>query len=233
MYARDVMTKTVVSVNVTIDVREVARLFLSNRISGAPVTDDDGRLVGMVTEGDIMRRADAGTARRRGSWWRELLANPSDRASAYVKEHALRVGDVMSEAVICADEDTPLDAIADLLEENRVKRVPVIHDDRVVGIVSRADLLRVVAAALKPAVPHLDDSQARDRIVAEFDKAGVDSAFVGIAVADGIAHLWGQAHTIAEKTAARVAAEEIVGPAYVDDKISVMPADLEAEMWVI
>ena len=124
MKAADIMTPRVISVTPDVSVAEIARLLLDNRISAVPVVDRDGRLVGVVSEGDLMRRAETGTERHR-SWWLRAFGDSSTLASDYVRSHALRASDVMTRDVVTVAPDMPLREIANLLEKHRIKRVPV------------------------------------------------------------------------------------------------------------
>ena len=151
MKARDVMVSPVITVKPSSSVKEVAKTFLERRISAAPVVDDQGKLVGIVSEGDLMHRAEAGTERHR-SWWLRALTAEETLAAEYVKAHARKVADVMTRDVITATADTPLHEIAALLEKNSIKRVPVVKNGQLVGIVSRANLVQAVASAVFPAI---------------------------------------------------------------------------------
>ncbi|MBX5457342.1 MAG: CBS domain-containing protein [Thermogemmatispora sp.] len=119
MIARDIMTRTVYTIRPEASAQEAARLLDQKRISGAPVVDEDGRLIGMVTEADIISK---------------------------VNREGLRVADIMSHELIVVSEETPLEEIAALLSERKIKRVPVVENGRLVGIVSRADIVHAVAA---------------------------------------------------------------------------------------
>jgi CBS domain-containing protein len=141
MKARDVMVSPVITVKPSFSVKEVAKTFLERRISAAPVVDDQGKLVGIVSEGDLMHRAEAGTERQR-SWWLRALTAEETLAAEYVKAHARKVADVMTRDVITATADTPLHEIAALLEKNSIKRVPIVKNGQLVGIVSRANLIQ-------------------------------------------------------------------------------------------
>jgi len=143
MKAADVMVSAVISIRPNARVEEVASI-LANRISAVPVIDEQDELVGIVSEGDLMRRAEAGTDRSR-SWWLEYLTGKQILAAEYVKSHSHKVIDVMTRSVISATPETPLGEIAMLLERNRIKRVPIVQNGKVVGIVSRANLLQALA----------------------------------------------------------------------------------------
>jgi CBS domain-containing protein len=144
MKAADVMVSAVISVRPNARVEEVAGILLASRISAVPVIDEQGELLGIVSEGDLMRRAEAGTDRSR-SWWLEYLTGKQVLAAEYVKSHSHKVTDVMTRSVITATPDTSLSEIATLLERNRIKRVPIVQNGKVVGIVSRANLLQALA----------------------------------------------------------------------------------------
>ena len=147
MQARDVMVSPVITIGKSAIVRDVAKLLLEKRISAVPVVDDAGKVVGIVTEGDLIHRAEAGTERH-DSWWLRFLTDNATFAADYVKSHAMKVEDVMTSDVITVSPETPLHEIAMLLEERRIKRVPIVNNDgNLVGIVSRANLIQVVASA--------------------------------------------------------------------------------------
>jgi CBS domain-containing protein len=145
MKARDVMVSPVITAKPSSSVKDVAKLFLDRRISAVPVVDDD-KLVGIVSEGDLLHRAEADTERRHYWWLRRLIADDT-LAAEYVKAHARKVADVMTRRVIIASPETPLYEIAALMEKNAIKRVPIVSDGQLVGIVSRANLIQAVASA--------------------------------------------------------------------------------------
>src|SRR5262245_45135205 len=148
MKAADVMVANVITVAPETSLREVADILLTNRISGVPVLGRNNELVGIISEGDLLRRAETGTERRR-SWWLELLIGSTPLAAEYVKTHARTVADVMTTTVVTATPDTPLRDIAALMEKNSIKRVPIVKNRKVVGIVSRANLVQALASRWK------------------------------------------------------------------------------------
>ncbi|HFD16842.1 MAG TPA: CBS domain-containing protein [Rhodospirillales bacterium] len=224
MLARDVMTRNVVTVAPDTPVSEIARLLLEKRISGVPVVEPDGRLVGIVSEGDLMRRVEEGGARR-GSWWLAMLGIPEERALEYVRTHGRHARDVMTRQVITVSPDTPIGKVARLLEEEHIKRVPVVEDGRLVGIISRADLLRAIASREEAPPATADDRELRERLLRELEAAGLDyHPYVNIVVSDGIVHLWGLVSSKAEAEALRVAAESVEGVRGVDSHLAVLPA---------
>nr|WP_243856319.1 CBS domain-containing protein [Paraburkholderia sp. BL6665CI2N2] len=144
MRASDVMTSNVVSVKPDMTVREAARVFVDNGISGAPVLDPDGRVAGMISEGDLLRRAELGTDTRKRTSWLDLWS-AGHEARDYIKTHALKVRDVMTSDVVTVQADTPLGEVAGILESRRIKRVPVMKEGRLAGIVCRANLVQALA----------------------------------------------------------------------------------------
>jgi CBS domain-containing protein len=223
MKARDLMTTDVVTAGPETSVRHIAQLMLRHRISAVPVVDDEGRIAGIVSEGDLMRRAELGSARGR-SWWLELLAGPEEVARDYVKAHGQRARNVMTREVVSADEDTPASSIAAILEEKRIKRLPILREGRLVGIVSRADLLHCIATANIDNAASGDDAlrlAVRTRIKHD---AGVRDTMLNVTVSDGVVHLWGFLESQAEREAVEVAANSVRGVTAVVDHTSVLPA---------
>ena len=223
MKAADVMVTKVISVTPDVLVQDVAYILLSNRISAVPVVDDNGQLLGIVSEGDLMRRAEAGTGRHR-PWWLAMLTGRDIRAVDYVKEHSRKVTDVMTRDVVTAAPDTPLQDIATLLENNGIKRVPIVEDGKMVGIVSRANLLQALASMRKPHDVDADDSAIRESLVARLETAPwIHPALINVIVQDGTADLWGIVESQAEKKAVRVAAEITPGVRAVNDHLIIRP----------
>jgi CBS domain-containing protein len=226
MKAADVMVTNVITVGPDARVQDVAHILLTNRISGMPVVGGDGKVLGIVSEGDLMRRAEAGTGRRR-SWWLTLLTGREGLAAQYVKEHSRNVADVMTRDVVAVSPDTPLQEIATLLEKHGIKRVPVLKDDKLVGIVSRANLLQALAGLRKQiegGTP--DDTTIRENIVARLKAEPWSSPLlINVIVQDGTVELWGVVDTPTEKQAVRVAAEVTPGVRAVTDNLLVRPAE--------
>ena len=141
MRAADVMTSEVITVGENASVQEAAKLMAEHGISAVPVVDRDNCVIGMVSEGDLLHRAEIGTERRR-SWWLDIMASTNRLAGEYVKAHSGKVRDVMTRDVVSVTEEAPVAGIAILLETHRIKRVPVLRDGKLAGIVSRANLVR-------------------------------------------------------------------------------------------
>lgn len=226
MEAKDVMTTRVITVTPDTRVEAIAKLLMDERISGVPVVDSAGHLVGIVSEGDLMRRSESGTDRG-ASPWLSLLATPDESARSYLKSHGHRARDVMSTDVISVDEHTPLSRVAQVLERHRIKRVPVLRNGALVGIVSRANLLQGLVSH-SPPTPSPDDRALRERILDELRQAGLDSLPINVVVANGRVNLWGIVGSEAQREAVRLAATEAAGVGCVDDHLSVVSVSLRS-----
>ena len=227
MRAADVMVTKVITVTPDASVQEVARMLLDARISGMPVVGSGGKLVGIVSEGDLLHRVETGTVRRR-SWWLALLMGKEVLADEFVKEHGRKVRDVMTRDVVTVSPDTPLATIANLLEKNAIKRVPVVTDGKVVGIVSRANLLQALASRGAPVAPvaAVDDARIRESVLHQLDaEPWARPAMINVIVPDGTVELWGIVDSASEKKAVRVAAEVTPGVRAVNDNLVVRPAE--------
>jgi CBS domain-containing protein len=231
MKAKDVMTTEVVYAAPDTSVRAIAQTLLKRRISAVPVADDDGRVIGIVSEGDLMRRPESETERPR-SWWLELIETPEDRANQYLKSHGLTARDVMTREPVTVTEDTPLEEIAMLLERKAIKRVPVLRDGKLVGIVSRADLLHgLVARASQAAQPAPLAPPTREAVLAGIRDAGLSLGYVNVVVADGAVHLWGAADSALQRDALALAAKRTPGVTRVENHLVVLPPRLGVGAW--
>lgn len=227
MKAADIMTARVISARPDVSVGALAALMGDNGISAVPIVDADDRVVGIVSEGDLVRRSETGTERRRG-WWLRAFAEPQTLAAEYVKAHGRKAADVMTREVISVSEDTPVADIVDLLERHRIKRVPVLRDGKLVGVVSRANLVRALAAMPAPR-PELaaDDAAIRAQLADELKRRGFGYAVTAdVIVTEGAVHLWGFYDTPSERQAIRVAAEGIPGVREVVDHLMPRPVVL-------
>ena len=229
MRAMDVMTTDVITVDPETTVQSLATLLAERGISGAPVVDTDGRLVGVISEGDLLHRAEIGTARRhrvrRRSWWLDHFA--SDLAREYVKSHGRTVKEIMTRDVLTVTEDTELAEVAELLEAKRIKRVPVMREGKIVGIISRANIVRAVGATKGTTSPEGegDDRSIRARLLAELGREELAQVWPeDIIVHDGIVHFWISEDEPSEKRLAlRVAAETITGVRGIEEHVVPAP----------
>ena len=219
MKARDVMVSAVMTLKSSSTVADAAELFLEKRISAAPVVDDQGKILGIVSEGDLMHRVEAGTQRQR-SWWLYPFVGESALATEYVKAHAKKVADVMTRSVVTVSPDTAVHEIAALIESKRIKRVPVVENGKLVGLVSRANLIQALAAAGKsPNVP-VSDASVREKLLAHLKtQPWAHLTLVNVTVNGGVVDLWGIIRSDTEKKALRVAAEATPGVRAVNDHL--------------
>jgi CBS domain-containing protein len=221
MKAKDVMTSPVVSVGPDASVLEAVRIMLQRHISGLPVIDKEGRLVGIVTEGDFLRRAETGTQRRRPRWL-EYLLGPGRLADEYTRTHGRKVHEIMTADPLTVSEDTPLDEVVRTMEKRRIKRLPVLRGTEVVGIVSRANLVHALAGLAREVKPARAGDQAiRDRIIAELaGQTWAPTALINVIVRDGVVELWGTITDERERQALIVAAENAPGVKAVKDHLA-------------
>jgi CBS domain-containing protein len=226
MKARDVMVSPVITVRPYSSVREIAKTFLARRISAVPVVDDQGKLVGIVSEGDLLHRSEAGTERQR-PWWLLTLTENETLAAEYVKAHGRKVADVMTRDVVTATPDTPLHEIATLLEKHSIKRVPIVRDGQLIGIVTRANLIQAVASGEKGLEVPLSDTTIRDKLLAHLNaQSWAHTSLLNVTVTDGVVDLWGMTNSETEKNAIRVAAESTFGVRAVNDNLVMRPVVL-------
>lgn len=220
MKAKDIMTSNVISVESTANVMHAVRLMLQNRISGLPVVDADGNLVGIVTEGDFLRRSETATERKRPRWL-EFLLGPGRLAEDYVQTHGRKVDEVMSRDPYTITEDTPLEEIVGMMEKQRVKRLPVVRGRRLIGIVSRANILHAMASVAREIKPVATGDEAiRTQLIKEMDKRKwAPAALVNIVVRNGVVELCGSITDERQRTALKVLAENVPGVKDVRDRL--------------
>lgn len=218
MKASEIMTPGVYTIKPDTSVRDAARLMIERGISGLPVVDAAGQVVGIVTEGDFLRRAETSTEWRRPRWL-EVLLGPGRLASDYVRTHARKVEEIMTRDVVTVSADTPLQDVVGIMERRRIKRVPVVRDGAVVGIISRANLVQALARLAEEAPPSRPDDEAmRARIIAELEKQEwAPRSLINVIVRDGVAELWGTILDEKERDAVRVLVENVPGIAGVQD----------------
>ena len=226
MRVHQVMTRKVTTVTADTPVLEAAKLMLQQQISGLPVVGDAGKPIGIVSEGDFIRRGEIGTQRKRGRWLK-ILFGPGVSASEFVHQHGRRVGEIMTPAVdLCtATEDMALEDVVQLMERNNVKRLPVVRGDALVGIVTRSDLLRAVASLARDVgEPTAGDDQIRQRVIASIEQNEWRPARLAVTVRDGIVHLSGVITDERVRPAIIVAAENVSGVKLVHDHIYLFDA---------
>jgi CBS domain-containing protein len=219
MRAHQIMTRPVITVTPETTIVDAANIMLQRHVSGLPVVDATGKLVGVVSEGDFIRRSEIGTGRKRGRWLKFILG-PGRSASDFVHEHGRRIDEVMTKSPLTITEDTALVEIVDMMERNNIKRLPVVRGNAVVGIVSRANLLQAVASLARQVPdPTADDDHIRDRIIDAMETNDWCPFGLSVIVNDGIVHLSGVITEERSRQAAIVAAETVDGVKTVHDHL--------------
>lgn len=220
MNAADIMTRDPVTVREDAPIREAIHIMLDRRISGIPVTGANGELVGILTEGDLLRRIETGTERQRPRWI-EFLMGPGRLAAEYVHTHARRVDDVMTREVASVTPETSLGEVVALMERRRIKRVPVAQDERCIGIISRADLIRALSRVLDAEPASASDEAIREHVLREIEnRPWAATTSITVSVTDGVVDLDGVVFDERERTALKVAAETAPGMRGVRDHLT-------------
>lgn len=220
MNAEDVMTRKVISIDPGATVLQAARMMLQHHISGLPVIDSSGTLVGVLSEGDFLRRRETHTERHR-SRWLEFLMGPGRIAAEYTHSHGSKVSEVMTAELQTVHELTPIEDIVELMERRRIKRVPVLCGSEVVGIVTRSNLMHAMVSLARTApTGQKDDTSIREKLLAEIQKEQwAPAALTNVVVHDGVVELWGVVVDERQRAALKVAAENIAGVTAVKDHL--------------
>jgi len=219
MRAHQIMTRPVITVTPETTIVEAANTMLRRHVSGLPVVDAAGKLIGIVSEGDFIRRGEIGTQRKRGRFLKFILG-PGKAASDFVHEHGSKVAEIMTPEPLAITEDTELAEIVELMEKNHVKRLPVARGGRIVGIVSRANLLQAVASLAREVPdPTADDDHIRNRVIDALAKNDWCPHGLSVIVRNGIVHLSGVITDDRSRPAAIVCAENIAGVKKVHDHL--------------
>jgi CBS domain-containing protein len=222
MKAQEIMTRDVITVRPDTLVRDIAALMVEKHISGVPVLTDNGKLIGMVSQSDLLHRAEVATERKH-KWWFRIFADSGTLAREYAKAHGLKAHDIMSRYVISVRDDAELRDVADILDQRRVKRVPVVREDRLVGIITRGDLVRAlsqvqVSKAIKTIHNAALHKTLHDRIRSQ---SWINDNCISLIVNDGVVELGGFVERADQRIALRVLVEETDGVNRVDDKMNV------------
>lgn len=228
MKAHDVMTSPAICVAENAGVDELSRVLVRMKISGVPVVNSKDEIVGMVSEADLLHHEYVGVnAPRKRSRWAELFLAPPDRAAEFIKNHGRTVAEVMVTEVVTVTPDTPLPEIATVMEKNGIKRVPVVEDRKVVGIVSRENLIREISGR-RIAVPVNDnDATLRDRVHHALGETGARVPYLNIFVDKGEVVINGLAESDTERRALMLAAESVQGVKKVTDNLR-LPTEIPA-----
>jgi CBS domain-containing protein len=219
MRAHQIMTRSVITVTPETTIVDAANTMLRKHVSGLPVVDAAGKLVGIVSEGDFIRRSEIGTQRKRGRFLKFILGTGKS-ATEFVHEHGRKVADIMTAEPFTITEDTALEEIVAQMERNNVKRLPVTRGDKIVGIVSRANLLQAVASLARQIPdPTADDDHIRSRVIDALEKTDWCPFGLSVIVRDGIVHLSGVITEERSRQAAIVVAENVTGVNRVHDHL--------------
>ena len=222
MKAQDIMTRDVTTVSPDTSVRDIAALMVEKHISGVPVLTDDGKIVGMVSQSDLLHRAEVGTERKH-KWWFRTFADSDALAREYAKAHGLKAHDIMSRYVVSVRDDAELRDVADILDGRRIRRVPVVREGRLVGIITRGDLVRALSQVqISKAAKKIDNAALHktlhDRIRTQ---SWINDSYINLTVNDGVVELWGFVVTADQHSALRALVEETDGVRRVEDNLSV------------
>ena len=224
MRARDVMTKDMVKVGPDATVGDIAALLVQHRIGAVPVVSNTQQLIGIVSQTDLVHRSETGTEKKR-KWWLELFVDPDAMAREYVKSHGHKAQDVMTRLVVSVSENASLAEVADVLDTHRIRQVPVVSEGRLVGMISRADLVRALAEASITAPATRPDNGALQKAIWDEIKSQpwLKSAFVNLAVRDGVVELWGAVESDEQHRALKVLVEGVSGVEKVEDNVTLLP----------
>jgi CBS domain-containing protein len=219
MRAHQIMTRQVITIAAGASIVDAANIMLDKHISGLPVVDDAGKVIGIVSQGDFIRRAEIGTQRKRGRWLK-FLVGPGTAASDFVRERGRKVGEIMTPDPCTVTEDATLEDIVELMERNNVKRLPVLRGDKLAGIVTRTNLLQAVAGLTRDVPdPTADDDHIRNHIIGSIEKSDWAPFGLGVIVVNSIVHLSGVITNEQSREASIVAAENVSGVTKVHDHL--------------
>ncbi len=219
--ARDVMTRNVLTIGPELPIRSLAEFLIDHRISAVPVVDSAAVPLGVVSEGDLLRRVELGTEKKR-AWWVSMLADPDDDARSFVKTHGLVAADVMTRGVIAVSPDVELGAIANLLDEKKIKRIFVLDAGKIVGVVTRSDIVKTLMGRVEGGTRHRLDSEIRADIDKQMhDQPWAPNAFISVLVNDGTVELVGAVQSVAQREAMNVLAQRVDGVRAVKDQLVV------------
>ena len=224
MNAQEAMTKDVVTVGPHTTVSDIADLLVRHRISAVPVVSDGNRVVGIVSQTDLGHRAETGTEKRR-KWWLDIFADSNSKAREYIRSHGLKAEDIMSRILVSVSKDASLSEVADVLDTHRIRQVPVMDDGKLVGMISRADLVRKLAEIKVAAPAARSDSGSLQKAIWDEIKAQpwLRSAYVNLAVKDGVVDLYGSVDSDEQRQALHVLVEGVRGVRKVEDNVTLLP----------
>ena len=222
MKAHEVMTGNIVSVRRDTRVNDIAQILISQRVSGMPVVTKDNELIGIVSESDLLHRTEVGTEKTR-KWWLAMLVDPDTAAREYAKTHGMKAEDIMTRHVVTVDAEADLSKVADVLDSHNIKRVPVLKDGKLVGIITRGDLVRALAGVDVVRAGQRGNDGALQSAVSDKirSQSWLTSIYINAAVNDGIVELWGFAQSEDQRRGLRVLVEEVEGVREIKDHLKV------------
>ncbi len=218
MHVREIMSRNVITIDADASVIDAIKTMLSHHISGLPVVDRDGALIGMLSDGDFVRRVEVGTEKRRGRWL-AMLAGTSQVALDFARQHGRKVSQIMSPNPITIEEDTPLEQVVQLMESHGVTRFPVMRDKKLVGMVTRTDFMTAIASLRLDLSSSSNDDQIGASVIAALAHAPWRPAALNVSVRDGVVSLRGNIRSDNARKAATVAVENVAGVKRVDDQL--------------
>ncbi len=229
MQAQDIMTKELITVAPDTPISEIAKLLVQHRIGAVPVLAADGRLLGLVSQTDLGHRSETGTGKRR-KWWLDMFADPDAQAREYVKTHGLKAEDVMTSVIFSVPYDASLAEVADALDVHRVRQLPVMRDGKLVGIISRADLVRALAEmAVASTAPRSGNGQLQKLIWEQIrQQPWLQSVYLNLSVKEGVVELYGAVQSQDQRRALLLLVNRVPGVRRVEDALTVMPRVIAA-----
>jgi CBS domain-containing protein len=229
MRAHQMMSRQVITIGVDATIVDAIKTMLKHGVSVLPVVDQAGKLVGVLSKSDFLRRAEIGTERKRGRLL-TFLAGPDRVAYDFKREHGRKVGEIMTPNPVTITEDTPVEEIGRIMESRHVRRLPVMNGDKIVGIVTHSDFLPVIARLVLNAQSFAqDDEKIRSAVVAAIASAPWAPCGLNVSVSDGTVTLKGFSMSENARQAAVVAAEDVPGVRRVENRLSSVADDLMAE----
>lgn len=222
MKAQDIMTRDVITVSPDKSIKDIAALMVEKHISGIPVVGTDGAIIGMVSQSDLLHRAEVGTQRKH-KWWFRLFADSNALANEFVKTHGHKAHDIMTRYVVSVREDAELRDVADILDKHRIKRVPVVKDGRLVGLITRGDLVRALSLTqVSKSAKKIDNAALHKALQDRIQKQPwINKTYINLTADDGAVEMWGFVDSAEQHRALRLLVEETEGVTKVDDKITV------------
>ena len=223
MRASEIMTKDVATIPPDMPVKEIARFLADRRISGVPVLSPNKGVLGMVSEADLLRRVELDTDPR-PTRWADGYAKPNEMAQAFVKAHGAKAHDIMARPVVSVEHDAPLDTVASTLDQHGIKRVPVMQQGKLVGIIARSDLVRAFGRTHAGAEgdAHLSNSIIHKAVTDSMHgKSWLDTSYINLTVNDGVVRVSGYVQSKEHQEAMRILIEEIPGVRRVEQDLQI------------